>query len=182
MVTQVDEVKMGSNKANSNESSLRNDLSVGDKAPAFSLTDHSGTVHSLSAIKSPFTIIYFYPKDSTPGCTVEAIEFTALADKFSKAGASVIGISGGSDKTKAKFCEKHNLKITLLSDTDFSVSTEYGVFGEKKFMGRTYNGIDRVSFLLDSKKKIIKIYTTVKPKEHAEEVLSDVKAFAKNGS
>jgi thioredoxin-dependent peroxiredoxin len=158
---------------------LRNSLSVGDKAPAFSLTDHAGSKHSLTSIKTPFTVVFFYPKDSTPGCTIEAIEFTALAGKLAKAGATVIGISGGTDKTKAKFCEKHDLTITLLSDTDFEVSAAYGVFGEKKFMGRSYNGIDRVSFLLDEKKKILKIYTTVKPKEHAEEVLADLKAFTK---
>jgi thioredoxin-dependent peroxiredoxin len=158
---------------------LRNGLSIGDVAPAFTLTDHAGEAHSLKTIKTAFTVVYFYPKDSTPGCTIEAIEFSALIKKFIKADATVLGISGGSDKTKSKFCEKHSLSVTLLSDTDFSVSDAYGVFGEKKFMGRTYNGIDRVSFLLDAKKRILKVYTTVKPKEHAEEVLQDVLALSK---
>lgn len=150
-------------------------LEVGKKAPAFSLPDKDGVKHALKDIETKYTLVYFYPKDNTSGCTVEGIEFTKFKDKLKKEGLTIIGISGGDEKSKTKFCEKNNLTITLLSDTDFSVSTKFGVYGEKKFMGKTYMGINRVSFLLDKDKKIIKVYNKVKPAEHATEILLEIK-------
>ena len=143
----------------------------GKKAPAFALTDHSGKKISLSAIKSKFVVVYFYPKDDTPGCTVETQGFQKLLPSFEKASATVIGISGGNDKTKAKFCQKYDLTLTLLSDTDGAVGTSYGAYGEKSFMGRKTVGFLRKSFVLDQSRKIIKEYDQVKVNTHPQEVL-----------
>lgn len=150
-------------------------LEMNKKAPAFNLSDKDGVKHALKDITSKYTLVYFYPKDNTPGCTTEGLEFSKLKSKLDAEGVTIIGISGGDEKSKTKFCDKHKFTITLLSDTDFKVSTKYGVYGEKKFMGRTYMGINRVSFLLNKDKKIIKVYNKVKPAEHATEVLMDVK-------
>jgi len=150
-------------------------LEVGKKAPQFSLPDKDGIKHSLKDINTKYTLVYFYPKDNTPGCATEAVTFTKLKDKFDKEKITIIGISGGNEKTKSKFCLNNKLTITLLSDEDFKVSTKFGVYGEKKFMGRTYMGINRTSFLLNKDKKIIKVYKKVKPKNHPLEVLLDVK-------
>ena len=147
-------------------------LSIGKKAPAFSLQDKNNKTVRLKDVDTTFTVLYFYPKDNTPGCTLEAIEFTALEKEFKKANASIIGISGGTNKSKTVFCQKHNLTIPLLSDTDFSVATKYDVYGEKKFMGRTYNGIFRTTFVLDKQKTILRIFENVKVKDHAKEVLT----------
>ncbi len=143
----------------------------GSKAPAFSLTDKDGKLVNLKDIHSTFVVVYFYPKDNTPGCTLEAQEFSQLNKEFEKKDARVIGISGGSDATKQKFCEKHDLSITLLSDSDFKVSSEYGVYGEKKFMGRTFMGIRRTTFVLDKNKNVIHVFENVKAKGHANAVL-----------
>jgi peroxiredoxin Q/BCP len=148
------------------------------KANNFSLKDKNGINYSLEDLNSNFIILYFYPKDNTPGCTIEAIQFSKYVKEFEKLNARVIGISGGDEKTKTKFCEKHNLKILLLSDPDFSVSKTYGVYGEKSFMGKKYFGISRVTFILDKNKKIIKTYNKVKPPFHSSEVLE----FLKNES
>jgi peroxiredoxin Q/BCP len=152
-------------------------LEIGKKAPAFNLPDKDGNKHALKDIDTDYTLLFFYPKDNTPGCTIESQLMNKARDKFAKLNCSVIGISGGDEKTKTKFCDKHDLKIPMLSDTDFTVSTKYDVYGEKKFMGRTYMGISRVSFLLDKDKKIIKVYEKVKPAAHTNEVLSDLKAL-----
>lgn len=152
-------------------------IDVGKKAPSFSLPDKDGKKVSLKDIDSDYVVIYFYPKDNTPGCSIEANGFEKLKAKFKKAGATIIGISGGDEKSKTKFCEKQNLSLTLLSDIDFKVSSKYGVYGEKKFMGRTYMGISRVSFLLDKNKYVIKRYDAVKPLIHPQEVLDDIKEF-----
>lgn len=147
-------------------------IKEGKKAPAFALKDRNGETHRLSKIDSDYVVLFFYPKDSTPGCTIEASEFTKDLKKFEKAGATVIGISGGDEKSKAKFCEKHNLKTLLLSDTDFSISDKYGVYGEKKFMGRTFMGINRTTFVIGPDRKVIKVFDKVKPKGHSREVLT----------
>lgn len=152
-------------------------IEVGKKVPAFSLTNKDGEKIALKDIDTDYTVVYFYPKDNTPGCTLEGRGFEKLKDKFKKAGITVIGISGGTDKTKTSFCEKQGLNFPLLSDTDFAVSTKYGVYGEKKFMGRTFKGINRITFLLDKNKKVIKRYDKVKPISHPQEVLDDVKAL-----
>lgn len=147
-------------------------VSIGKKAPAFSLLNEAGERASLAGIKAEYTVLYFYPKDDTPGCTVESKGFSAMAAAFRKAGAQVFGISAGDVKSKARFCHKHGLKVSLLADADFAVSKRYGAYGKKSFMGRSYHGILRKTFVLDKNKKLIKIYDSVKPDSHAEEVLS----------
>lgn len=151
-------------------------LKEGVKAPSFSLKDKDNQVHNLKDINSDFIVIYFYPKDNTPGCTIEANMFNKDLDKFKKLNTTIIGISGGDSKSKTKFCEKHDLKLLLLSDTDFKVSEKFGVYGEKKFMGRTYMGINRVTFTLDKNKYVIKVFQKVKPPIHSKEVLEFIKS------
>ena len=146
-----------------------------EQAPDFSLRDKDSNIHSLSEINSDYVLVYFYPKDSTPGCTIEAQEFSKDIEEFNKLDTTIIGISGGDEKSKTKFCEKHDLKILLLSDSDFSVSNNYGVYGEKSFMGRKYMGISRWTFVLNKDHKIIKIYDKVKPAEHSQEVLEFIR-------
>lgn len=150
-------------------------LEINTKAPNFSLPDKDGVKHALQDVDTDYTLVFFYPKDNTPGCTIESVKMTQAKDDFAKLNCTVIGISGGDEKSKTKFCEKHDLTIPMLSDTDNSVGEKYGVFGEKKFMGRTYMGYNRVSFLLDKDKKIIKVYDKVKPPVHTQEVLADLK-------
>ncbi len=150
-------------------------LKVKNEAPDFSLKDKDGKLHKLSALKSKYTLVYFYPKDSTPGCTIEAHQFQEHLNEFKKLGVTVWGISGGDEKTKTKFCEKNSLTFTLLSDTDFSVSKKYGVYGEKSFLGKKFLGITRSSYLLNAEKKVLKVYEKVNPFKHTLEVLEDVK-------
>jgi peroxiredoxin Q/BCP len=152
-------------------------LKTGAKAPAFKLKDKKGVFHSLKSFKSDFKVIYFYPKDDTPGCTIEAKEFTKDLKKFNKVNAAVVGISGGDEKTKSHFCKKFKLKVSLLSDTDFKIAKKYGCYGKKSFMGKTYFGIFRKTFLLNGRDKILKIYDKVSPDIHPQEVLSDILSF-----
>ena len=150
-------------------------LKIGDKAPEFSLKDKDSKLHSLKDVKSSFIVLYFYPKDSPPGCTIEAHQFNKDLPNFKKLNTVIIGISGGDEKSKTKFCEKHNLKLLLLSDSDFKVSKEYNVYGEKSFMGKKFLGISRTTFILDKNHKIINIYNKVNPQSNSEEVLSFIK-------
>lgn len=142
------------------------------KAKNFTLEDKDGAVVELNSLKSQYVVLYFYPKDDTPGCTLEARDFSKLKAEFEARGAVILGISGGDAKTKQKFCDKHDLSITLLSDTDFAVSTAYGLYGEKSFMGKRYMGITRTTFILDKNKNIIHTFENVKPIGHAKEVLA----------
>ena len=146
------------------------------KAINFLLKDKEGREHSLEDINSDYIVLYFYPKDSTPGCTIESQEFTQDLDKFRKLNISIVGISGGNEESKKKFCERYNLRIILLSDSDFSVSKKYGVYGEKSFMGKKFMGIKRTTFILDKNRNIIKTYENVKPAGHSEEVLEFIKS------
>jgi len=148
------------------------------KAIDFTLSDKDNKKHILSKIKSAYTILYFYPKDNTPGCTIEAREFSVNKKTFDKLGATVVGISGGDEKTKTKFCEKNKLSILLLSDTDYKVSKKYKLYGEKKFMGHKYMGISRTSYLLDKNKNILHVFEKVKPFGHAKEVMDKIKELA----
>ena len=150
-------------------------LKEGEQAPDFSLRDKDGKIHSLNGVTSDYILVYFYPKDNTPGCTIEAKDFSRDIGEFEKLNTTIIGISGGDEKSKTKFCEKQNIKILLLSDSDFSVSNNYGVYGEKSFMGRKYMGISRWTFVLNKDHKIIKIYDKVKPAEHSQEVLEFIR-------
>ena len=146
----------------------------GGKAPKFKLLDKDGIEHGVGVTEGELLVVFFYPKDDTPGCTVEAKELSAALKDFSRRSVKLIGVSGGDERSKEKFCRKHNLKIDLVSDPDFSVSRAYGVFGEKKFMGRTYEGIHRRTFIIGKDRKILKIFSEVTPKGHAEEILSEV--------
>ncbi|MCO6432295.1 MAG: peroxiredoxin [Deltaproteobacteria bacterium] len=156
---------------------LREKLSVGSKAPSFRLKDKNGNQHTLASIKGRYTVIYFYPRDNTPGCTVESKSFSDALAKFDKLGASIVGISGGDEKSKQKFCDRHKLNVLLLSDPEFQVATCYGSFGEKHFMGRKFKGILRKTFVTDSNLKIIKIYEKVTPASHAAEILGLLNAL-----
>lgn len=152
-------------------------IAEGKKAPAFRLKDATGERVVLNEIDSDFTVIFFYPKDNTPGCTIEAKGFEKLKKAFQKEGATVVGISGGDEESKAKFCKKNRLSIPLVSDTDFKVSKKYGVYGTKKFMGRSFQGIHRTTFILNDRKKVIKIFPKVNPLNHPKEVLQFLRSI-----
>lgn len=153
-------------------------LKTGDAAPAFALSDQNGATHRLSDYAGKWVLIYFYPKDDTPGCTKEACAFRDNFPAFRKLNIDVIGISADSVKSHDKFVKKYDLPFTLLSDQDKSIVEQYGVWGEKKFMGRSFLGTHRTSFLIDPQGKIAKVYQKVKPEAHAEEVLNDLKIIS----
>lgn len=144
---------------------------IGKKAPAFTLKNKDGEDVKLNNIDSEYTVVYFYPRDNTPGCTIEAKDFSCMKDEFEKAGIKVIGISGGDEKSKTKFVEKQDLTIELVSDPEFKIATKYDSYGLKKFMGREYMGIKRNTFLLNKSKKIINAWENIKVKGHAQAVL-----------
>ena len=144
---------------------------VGKKAPAFTLPSSSGGNVKLSDFAGSPVLVYFYPKDDTPGCTVEAKGFQALAADFDKAGVPVLGISPDSVDSHCKFAEKHGLAFALLADEKHEVAEKYGVWVEKNMYGKKYWGIQRSTFLIDKNGAIAKLWPRVKPQGHAEEVL-----------
>ncbi len=146
----------------------------GTKAPAFSLPSHTGETVKLSDLAGTPVVLYFYPKDSTSGCTVEAQEFRDSAAKFKKAGAVVFGVSPDSIKSHCNFADKQRLNFGLLADVDHAVAEKYGVWVQKSMYGRKYMGIQRATFLIDAKGKIAKVWPKVTPKGHATEVLEAV--------
>jgi peroxiredoxin Q/BCP len=148
-------------------------IKVGQQAPTFSLPDQDGKVHSLSDYKGKKVLLYFYPKDDTPGCTTEACTFRDGYKDFEKLGLVILGVSKDTIKSHKKFAEKFSLPFPLLSDVEGKVIESYDSWGKKKFMGREYEGILRNSFLIDEAGRIAKVYESVKPKEHAEEVKGD---------
>lgn len=150
-------------------------LKEGTTAPAFKTTDANGETVSLKDLRGQKVVLYFYPKDDTPGCTKEACSFRDDFAKFKKRGIAVLGVSPDTEKSHKKFETKYKLPFTLLADTDHAIAESYGVWGEKKFMGRTYMGVHRATFLIDEKGKIKKVFEKVKPEDHASEVLE---AFA----
>lgn len=152
---------------------------VGSVAPAIELPDQNGKIHTLKEYKGKWVLLYFYPKDDTPGCTIEACTIRDQFKDFKKIGAVVIGVSNDSVKSHKKFVDAYELPFTLLADEEKEVVGQYGVFAEKKFMGRTYMGILRTSFLIDPKGKIAKVYEKVKPPVHAAEVIADLKKLSK---
>lgn len=154
-------------------------LTIGDKAPDFSLPDQEGEIHSLKEQKGKWVLLYFYPKDDTPGCTKEACSVRDNFPKFKKLGLTVFGVSVDSVKSHAKFVKKYELPFTLLADENKELVNAYGVWAKKKFMGREYMGTNRWSFLIDPTGKIVKIYEDVKPDKHVEEVLADMKDVGK---
>ena len=148
----------------------------GTTAPSFKTTDANGEPVNLKDFRGKKVVLYFYPKDDTPGCTKEACSFRDAFSKFKKQGITILGVSPDSEKSHQKFTAKYKLPFTLLADTNHSIADAYGVYGEKKFMGRTYMGIHRTTFLIDEKGKIKKVFEKVKPEDHADEVLG---AFTK---
>ena len=150
-------------------------IKVGQKAPAFSLEDQDGVTHTMKQYLGKKVLIYFYPKDDTPGCTTEACNFRDGYKEFEKMGLVILGVSKDTVKSHKKFAEKFTLPFPLLSDVDGTLVEAYGVWKKKKFMGREYMGIVRSSFLIDEQGKIAKIYDEVKASEHAEEVKGDLK-------
>lgn len=152
-------------------------LEVGDKAPAFKLADQNGDVHELKDYKGKWLVVYFYPKDNTPGCTKEACNFRDNIKPIRKLGAEVIGVSTDSVRKHANFVAKYDLPFTLLADEDQKMVNDYGVWGLKKFMGREYMGTNRMTFIVDPKGQVAKVYPKVKAASHGEEVLGDLKGL-----
>lgn len=154
-------------------------MSVGTKAKDFTLGDQNGTMHTLSDYFGSWILIYFYPKDDTPGCTKEACMIGDSFPKFKKLKAKVFGISADSEKSHKKFAEKYDLPFTLLSDPDRKVLKMYGALGEKSMYGRKYIGILRSSYLINPEGKIAKVYEKVNPEKHADEVLETISHLGK---
>ena len=145
------------------------------QAPDFSLPDQNGTVHTLAQYKGKWVIVYFYPKDSTPGCTKEACNFRDGRQVLEDAGAVVLGISKDSVASHKKFADAHNLNFTLLSDTATETIKAFGAWGKKKFMGREYEGIKRNTYLINPSGDIEKVYENVNPMTHIKDIYEDLK-------
>ena len=149
------------------------------KAPIFKLPSTNKTNYSLKDSIGKYVVIYFYPKDDTPGCTLETNDFNKLISKFKKLGCDVYGVSKDSLKSHNKFKEKYKIKIDLLADEDLKVLKKYKVWGKKKFMGREFMGTIRSTYLIGKKGEIIKVWENVKVKDHAKEVLETLSNLIK---
>ena len=143
----------------------------GNVAPNFAAKDANGDTVRLKDLRGQKVVLYFYPKDDTPGCTKEACSFRDAFADFKKRNIKVLGVSVDGEASHKKFAAKYMLPFTLLSDPDHAIADAYGVYGEKKFMGRTYLGVKRVTFLIDEKGKVKKVFEKVKPEAHALDVL-----------
>lgn len=152
-------------------------LKPGDPAPPFDLPTAGGGRVSLSSLKGKRVVLYFYPKDDTPGCTLEALNFTENAKAFAKANAVVLGVSRDSVAKHDKFAAKHGLKVQLAADDEGVVTEAYGVWGEKTLYGRKFMGIERATFLIDPKGKIAHVWRKVRVPGHVEDVLKVVNAL-----
>ncbi|ABB57836.1 thioredoxin-dependent thiol peroxidase [Synechococcus elongatus] len=149
-------------------------LQVGDRAPDFTLPDQQGNPVSLTDLRGQRVVIYFYPKDDTPGCTKEACGFRDDFSLFEQAGIVVLGVSKDPASKHQKFIAKYELPFTLLTDADAAVASAYDSYGLKKFMGREYMGMMRHTYVIDVEGKIEQIYTKVKPETHARQILTDL--------
>ena len=154
-------------------------MKVNSKAPLFKLPSTSKKNYSLKDSIGKYVIIYFYPKDDTPGCTIETNDFNKLLPKFKKLNCEVLGVSKDNLKSHEKFKEKYKIKFDLLADEEIEVLKKYKVWGKKKFMGREFMGIIRTTYLIDKKGKIIKVWKKVKVKDHAKEVLKTLQNIEK---
>ena len=154
-------------------------LKEGDAAPDFEARDAEGNPVKLSDLRGRKVVLYFYPKDDTPGCTKEACGFRDSFAEFRGRGIEVLGVSTDDEKSHRKFAEKYGLPFTLLADTEHRVADLYGVYGEKQFMGRKYMGVARKTFLIDEEGRLRKVFDRVKVDEHADEVL---RAFGEPGA
>tara|TARA_Y100001935_G_C16962302_1_gene340041 strand:- start:16 stop:471 length:456 start_codon:yes stop_codon:yes gene_type:complete len=150
------------------------------KANNFTLASTNNTNYSLKNSIGKYVILYFYPKDDTPGCTIETIDFNKLLSKFKKLDCEVYGISKDSIKSHQKFKKKYKIKFDLLADEEVKVLKKYKVWGKKKFMGREFMGTIRTTFLIDKTGKILKVWNNVKVKDHAQEVLKTLENIVKN--
>jgi thioredoxin-dependent peroxiredoxin len=150
-------------------------VSINQPAPDFILQDENGTQRSLADYRGKPVILYFYPKDDTPGCTTEACNFRDDYSAYENSGVVILGVSPDSPKSHTKFKAKYNLPFTLLADEDHQVAELYGVWGPKKFMGREYDGILRTTFLIDADGNIKRVFENVKPADHSTEVLDALK-------
>ncbi|MFC1733764.1 thioredoxin-dependent thiol peroxidase [candidate division KSB1 bacterium] len=146
-------------------------LKEGDKAPAIQAIDHHGNSISLDQLKGNKVILYFYPKDDTPGCTAEACNLRDNYDALLEKGFRIIGVSADHEKSHLKFSKKYKLPFPLIADTDKKIINDYGVWGSKKFMGREYDGIHRITFVISEEGEIEKIFTKVKTKDHTAQIL-----------
>ncbi len=153
-------------------------LESGDTAPDFTAALDDGSSLTLSRLRGAPVVLYFYPKDDTSGCTAEAKDFTALAARFEKAGARVIGISPDSVAAHVKFKRKHELGVALAADTEKAIAEAYGVWVEKSMYGRKYMGVERSTFLVDAQGRLAAVWNKVKVPGHAAEVLAAVEALA----
>ena len=151
------------------------ELKVGQKAPNFVLPANNDTEISLRDYKKQFLVLYFYPKDSTPGCTKEAIDFSENIEEFTKLKAAVVGISKDTPSKHDKFIEKNALKVSLASDMDGKVIENYGAWVEKNMYGKKYMGIERLTVLIGPENKILQIWRKVRVKDHANNVLKELK-------
>ena len=151
------------------------ELKEGDKAPDFSLPASTGEAISLADLAGKKVVVYFYPKDNTPGCTTEACDFRDVRGELEAAGAVVLGVSADSLKSHANFVDRNGLNFPLLSDADKTMAESYGAWGEKRNYGRTYMGMKRMTFLIDEQGAIEKIWPQVRVKGHADAVLAQVK-------
>jgi len=149
------------------------------KAPNFTLTDQDGVTRSLADYAGKWLVLYFYPKDDTPGCTAEACSFRDARDVIAEHGAEVVGISKDSVASHRKFVDKHSLNFTLLSDPDHTTIEAYGAWGLKKFMGREFTGTKRMTFIISPTGDIVREYPDVTPKEHAAQILLDLTELKK---
>jgi peroxiredoxin Q/BCP len=150
-------------------------IKEGTPAPQFSLPDETGTIRNLADFAGQTIVLYFYPKDDTPGCTTQACNFRDDYSVYEQAGVTILGVSPDSPKSHTKFKAKYNLPFTLLADEDHQVAELYGVWGPKKFMGREYDGILRTTFLIDADGNIKRVFENVKPADHSTEVLDALK-------
>jgi peroxiredoxin Q/BCP len=152
-------------------------IDPGKKAPAFTLKDQAGKPHRLSEYVGTPVVLYFYPKDDTPGCTQESCDFEARLPNFKRSKAAVFGVSILDEKSKAKFAAKHGLTFPLLADAEHAVAEKYGVWQEKSRYGRKYMGIVRTTYLIDASGKVTHRWDNVKVNGHADDVLAAVKAL-----
>lgn len=147
-------------------------LNAGQKSPSFVLKDAFGNKHSLDQYLGKKVILYFYPKDNTPGCTTQACSFRNAYDEFRKKGVVILGVSLDDEASHKKFIEKHQLPFTLLADVDAVVSKQYGVYTQKQMYGRKYLGIERTTFLIDEGGIIMEIYPKASPSKNVNEILN----------
>ncbi|MBP7227565.1 MAG: thioredoxin-dependent thiol peroxidase [Longilinea sp.] len=147
-------------------------VSVHAPAPDFALSDAEGKIHRLSDYRGKRVVLYFYPKDDTPGCTTEACGFRDRYDAYREAGAVILGVSPDAPRSHAKFASKYDLPFPLLADEDHAVCAAYGVWGRKKFMGREYDGVLRTTFVIGEDGQVLRVFENVKPDGHSQEVLA----------